>query len=347
MDVLKGILLKLASALLFAVMSALIRWLGEIVPLGQVVFFRSAFAILPVVMIYALRRELAGAVRTARPFGHFGRGLVGVAGMFLSFAALARLPLANATAIGFAAPLITVALAALVLKERVRIFRWSAVGVGFGGVLVMLIPYLDVQALGASGERTLGAVFALAGAFCNAGSVIQTRRLTDSETTSSIVLLFLADLCPRRAPDAAIRLAPADRKGAGGADRDRTDRRLLAHPADRELSVRTDVGGRAVRLYVDPLGLRARLRDVRRGALGTGLRRRGDHCARRPVRDLARASARPRAPPYSLGLTPHGCARRGHVGNALNVMMVRVSWMPGMTCTFSLTKWPISVPSST
>lgn len=192
MDVLKAILLKLASALLFAVMSALIRWLSEIVPLGQVVFFRSAFAILPVVIIYALRRELMAAVRTGRPFGHFGRGLVGVAGMFFSFAALARLPLANATAIGFVAPLMTVALAALVLKERVRVYRWSAVGVGFVGVLVMLLPYLDLArgAAGGTAEQTVGAVMALAAAFCNAASVIQTRRLTDSETTSSIVLYF-------------------------------------------------------------------------------------------------------------------------------------------------------------
>jgi drug/metabolite transporter (DMT)-like permease len=190
MDVVKGILLKLASALLFAVMSALIRWLGEIVPLGQVVFFRSAFAIVPVVIIYALRRELMTAVRTGRPFGHFGRGLVGVAGMFLSFAALARLPLANATAIGFAAPLITVALAALVLKERVRIYRWSAVGVGFLGVLVMLLPYLNVSKASVGATQTIGAALGLAAAFCNAASVIQTRRLTDSETTSAIVLYF-------------------------------------------------------------------------------------------------------------------------------------------------------------
>jgi drug/metabolite transporter (DMT)-like permease len=192
MNVLKGILLKSASALMFAVMSALIRWLGEIVPVGQIVFFRSAFAILPVVIIYALRRELMAAVRTARPFGHVGRGIVGIAGMFFSFGSLARLPLANATAIGFVAPLITVALAALVLKERVRVFRWSAVGVGFFGVIVMLLPYLDLARAPstASAEETVGAVLALAAAFCNAASVIQTRRLTDSETTSAIVLYF-------------------------------------------------------------------------------------------------------------------------------------------------------------
>lgn len=190
MNVLKGILLKSTSALLFAVMSALIRWLGEVVPLGQVVFFRSAFAILPVVVIYALRRELMTAVRTGRPFGHVGRGIVGIAGMFFSFGSLARLPLANATAIGFVAPLITVALAALVLKERVRIFRWSAVAIGFLGVVVMLLPYLDLTRSPAAGTESIGVVLALAAAFCNAASVIQTRRLTDSETTSAIVLYF-------------------------------------------------------------------------------------------------------------------------------------------------------------
>src|SRR6266849_7936481 len=67
MNVLKAILLKVLSALLFAVLSALVRFLGEKYPVGQIVFFRSAFAILPVVLIYAWRNELAAAVRTARP----------------------------------------------------------------------------------------------------------------------------------------------------------------------------------------------------------------------------------------------------------------------------------------
>lgn len=191
MNIAKAILLKLISALLFALMSALVRWLGETIPVGQVVFFRSAWAILPVVVIYAWRRELTAAVRTGRPLGHFGRGLISMTGMFLNFAALARLPLVDATAIGFAAPLITVALAALFLGERVRVYRWSAVAVGFAGVIVMLWPYLDLARLvSGSAVTTVGAFLALAGAFTNAGSVIQTRRLTDTETTSSIVLYF-------------------------------------------------------------------------------------------------------------------------------------------------------------
>ena len=107
MNILKAIALKVISAILFAVMSALVRFLGEKYPVGQIVFYRSAFAILPVVLIYAWRRELAAAVRTLRPLGHAGRGLISMFGMFCNFSALARLPIVDATAISFAAPLIT------------------------------------------------------------------------------------------------------------------------------------------------------------------------------------------------------------------------------------------------
>ena len=192
MQIVHAILIKLVSVLLFAIMSALIRWLGDRIPLGQVVFFRSIAAIAPVVLIYAWRHELAAAVRTSRPFGHVGRGLISVAGLFLNFAALARLPLMDATAISFAAPLVTVALAALLLNERVHVYRWSAVAVGFAGVLVMLWPYLSFSHVvaGGSAASTVGAICAVGSCFTNAGAVIQTRRLTDSETTASIVFYF-------------------------------------------------------------------------------------------------------------------------------------------------------------
>ena len=187
-----AISIKLISVLLFAMMSVLVRYVGETVPLGQVVFFRSAFAIIPVMVIYAWRGELGAAFRTGRPLGHITRGLIAVVSMFLNFAALARLPLVDATAISFAAPFITVALAALVLKERVRVYRWSAVMIGFVGVLVMLWPYLNVGALvtARSTASTVGAACAITAAFTNAGATIQTRRLTDSETTASIVFYF-------------------------------------------------------------------------------------------------------------------------------------------------------------
>ena len=172
-------------------MSALVRYLGDAAT-GR------AGGVLPLRLRdpagaadLCLRGELVAAVRTERPFGHIGRGSSASPACSCNFAALARLPLADANALSFASPLITVALAALILKERVRVYRWSAVAIGFVGVLVMLWPYLDVGHMTASdaGER-VGARCALTAAFTNAGSVIQTRRLTESETTSSIVFYF-------------------------------------------------------------------------------------------------------------------------------------------------------------
>src|SRR5436305_10095819 len=191
-NILKAVLLKLTSALMFSLMSAFLRYVSDVTPLGEVVFCRSFFAIVPVMLIYAWRGELAAAFRTSRPFGHLGRGMISVGGMFFNFAALARLPIVDVTTITFASPLITVALSAWILKERVRVYRWTAVGIGFIGVIVMLWPHLDVAryTTATNATATLGAVLALLSAFTNAGSVVQTRRLTDTETTSSIVLYF-------------------------------------------------------------------------------------------------------------------------------------------------------------
>src|SRR5271169_4330938 len=193
MNLFKAIGFKLISALLFAALSAFVRQLGDVIPVGQLVFFRSACAIPPVLLIYALRGELASAVYTSRPLGQLGRGALSVGGMFTNFSALTRLPLADATAISFASPLITVALAAVILKQRVRVYRWTAVLVGFAGVIVMLIPHFDVKhyaAAGAAATAAIGSLFALSSAVCSAGTVIQTRRLVQSETTPSIVFYF-------------------------------------------------------------------------------------------------------------------------------------------------------------
>src|SRR5690606_11770664 len=133
---------------------------------------------------------ILAAVTARRPFGHIGRGSLSVCGMYTNFSSLVRLPLADATAISFASPLITVALAAIILKEKVRIYRWSAVAVGFIGVIVMLIPHLEFGGNEAGLVASAGAIFALIAVFCNAGTVIQTRRLTQSETTPSIVFYF-------------------------------------------------------------------------------------------------------------------------------------------------------------
>jgi len=193
MDTGKGIAFKLVSAALFAVMSALIRHLGTRYPIGEVVFYRSAFAVVPVVLVYAWRGELAAIVRTERPLGQAGRGAISIVGMFCNFGALARLPLVESNAISFTSPLFSVALAAFLLNERVRIYRWSAVVIGFFGVLIVLSPHLSGNdiALAVAGATSLaGVAYGFAGSLANAGTVIQTRRLTQSESTSSIVFYF-------------------------------------------------------------------------------------------------------------------------------------------------------------
>ena len=199
-NILKAVLLKLASAFLFALMSALVRYVSDVTPLGQVVFFRSCFAIVPVVVIYAWRRELAAAVRTSRPFGHLGRGMISVAGMFFNFAALARLPIVDVTTITFASPLITVALSALVLKERVRIYRWSAVAVGFVGVIVMLWPHLDVSSGRPSPLQAPSNQSALFGRYDLAASNSPSSKVVKAATSPSSQPAWITPSCSSRSP---------------------------------------------------------------------------------------------------------------------------------------------------
>jgi drug/metabolite transporter (DMT)-like permease len=188
MNIFLGIALQLGATFSFTVMGALVRFVGGRVPLGEQVFTRSFFALIPLVAMLLWRNQLASAFRTKNPFGHVRRGLTGVIAMVCMFAALARLPLVDATAIGFATPLINVALAAIFLGEKVHVFRWSAVAVGFLGVLVMLSPHL----FGAEREATsaAGALYALAGAFLTAAAMTQVRHMSATETTASLVFSF-------------------------------------------------------------------------------------------------------------------------------------------------------------
>jgi drug/metabolite transporter (DMT)-like permease len=186
-----GILLKVLSALAFTTMSAGLKIVSEDYPTGELIFFRSAFALVPLLLWLVWQGDLVNAARTHNLKGHMKRGAFGSVGMFSGFIALSYLPLHDAIAIGYATPLIVVVLAALVLKETVRAYRWTAVGVGFVGVLIMLSPHLSsgmsARLDGASG---FGALIALFGAVCSAGAAIQVRQLTSTETTGAIVLYF-------------------------------------------------------------------------------------------------------------------------------------------------------------
>ena len=171
-----GVALKVASAFTFTLMVTTVKLLDGRLPAGELVFARSLIGLVPVLLMVMWRREFATAFKTSLPFGHAVRALVGVSAMGLWFTALSMLPLPDATAISYAAPLLTIVLAAVLLGETVRIFRWTAVLIGFSGVMVILWPHL-----GGGGDLSdtaaLGAVLAFGAACCMALAMILVRRL--------------------------------------------------------------------------------------------------------------------------------------------------------------------------
>lgn len=184
-----GIALKLGGAFAFTLMYAAIRLAGK-VPTGEVVFFRGFFAVVPVLVLAAGTIGIRATVRTSKPWLHLRRSLTGVVSMFLNFAAIPLLPLASITAFGFAAPIFAVVLAAILLREQVGPYRWSAVVAGLGGVLVMLSPHGGLAQIATHGFST-GSALALGAAFLSAIVVILIRQMHTTEDGQTIVFYFM------------------------------------------------------------------------------------------------------------------------------------------------------------
>ncbi|MDJ0942946.1 MAG: DMT family transporter [Kiloniellales bacterium] len=181
LETLEGIgLIALAMALLSA-MDAVVKWLSADYSTIQLMFFRSVFAFLPLAPL-VLRSGWAGALHTRRLGSHALRSVFGLSALGCFFWSLALLPLADATAITFAAPLFVTALSQPLLGEVVRARRWTAVGVGFIGVLVMVQPGVGVF--------QPAALLPLAAALFLALMVIQVRKLTRTESNITIVLYY-------------------------------------------------------------------------------------------------------------------------------------------------------------
>ncbi len=191
MNPLRGIILKLCSVAVFMTMASLIKAASDAVPPGEAVFFRSAFAV-PVILIWLIAtRGLKSGLATRNPLGHFWRGLVGTVAMGFGFAGLGLLPLPEVTAIGYAAPLLTVIFAAMFLGENVRFFRIFAVALGLAGVLIVLSPRLTALSAGELGAtEALGAIVVLVGAVFAALAQVFVRRLVAEEKVSAIVFYF-------------------------------------------------------------------------------------------------------------------------------------------------------------
>lgn len=177
----RGALWALAASLIFACVEAMAKLAGrELDPL-QIAFFRCVFGGLFVLPL-TLRAAGAGTLRTKRFLGHVGRTAAGVCSIVLGFIAVTNMNLADAVAISFTRPMFLIVLAVLFLGERVRWRRWTAIAVGFVGVIVMVRP--------GGGEFGWPALAALAGAMSVACVVVLLKQLVATERPETIIFYF-------------------------------------------------------------------------------------------------------------------------------------------------------------
>lgn len=131
----------------FTTMDAVLKWLSAGYPLHQIVFFNAAFALGPIGIFIATHGGRR-AIATHRPWLHVARGAISVVGMYGGIYAFSLLPMTDVYAILFAAPIVITALSVPLLGEQVGWRRWSAVVVGFIGVVIMLRPADDFLNIG-------------------------------------------------------------------------------------------------------------------------------------------------------------------------------------------------------
>ena len=180
---LAGIALRLVTALLLAIMFALVKLLATRgVNVIESLFYRQCGSALCAVGVVALGPGF-DSLRTKRVGAHVGRMALGLAAMALNFVAFILLPLAEATTIGFSVPIFSVILAALLLGEPTGKWRWGAVAAGFAGVLVIVQP-------GNGDVPLVGASVALAAALLTASVTIVIRRLGATERATTTVFWF-------------------------------------------------------------------------------------------------------------------------------------------------------------
>lgn len=182
----QGALWMSAGAAFFAVMINLVRHLTDHLDPLQVVFFRNGFSLLA--LLPWLIRKGPGALRTERPHLHVIRALFGIAAMLLWFNTLARMPLAEATALSFTAPIFTSILAVFFLQEIMHRHRLLAIALGFLGAMIIIRP--GIAALNPV------AILAIVTALVWGSSTVLLKYMSRSETTSAMVIYLPLFLTP-------------------------------------------------------------------------------------------------------------------------------------------------------
>lgn len=165
-------------------MTVCVKLLGDDIPSGQTIFVRGLLSMALVALI-AWRIGRLELLKTANWRSHALRSLSGTMSMFCLFVALTMIPLADVTAITFTAPLFLTVLAMLFLGERIHAFRWTALGIGFLGVVIMMGPHLSF-----THGSSLGALVALSAALFSAIAMTFLRSMSRGEHALTITFYF-------------------------------------------------------------------------------------------------------------------------------------------------------------
>ncbi|MEM9971805.1 MAG: DMT family transporter [Pseudomonadota bacterium] len=181
--------LRILSGFLFAGLFVCVKAVSEEIPLGEIVFFRSAFALPPLVIFLWLRGEFPQGLATKRPGAHLLRSSFGALALFASFAAVARLNVAEATLLAQLSPILMAVAAVVLLGERLTRWRIGGLVLGFTGVVVMVWPELGGGTVDQT--RLTGILLGLATAGLTALALIMVRSLNRTESPGAIALYFV------------------------------------------------------------------------------------------------------------------------------------------------------------
>jgi drug/metabolite transporter (DMT)-like permease len=178
----RGCLWMVAGGLLFVAVTVMVRLLGSDMPAVQAAFIRYLIGVVLVLpMLWRMRSRGFGLGRDR--IGLYAlRGLVHGAAVLLWFFAMARIPLAEVTAIGFSTPVFTALGAILIFREQVRLRRMLAILAGFVGTLLILRPGFNTIEAGSLAQLTA--------AFLFSGSFLLAKRMTQSENSADILVML-------------------------------------------------------------------------------------------------------------------------------------------------------------
>ncbi|MBN8920497.1 MAG: DMT family transporter [Rhizobiales bacterium] len=174
-----GIVYMVGATVVFAVTTAITKWQVATYPIGEVIWVRSVVALI-VCAALILPQTGLGVFRTARLGDHIKRGFSQSLSQTFILVALSLMPLAGAIAINFSAPLFATLLSVLWLREPVSRQRWTALAVGFLGVLIVTNPGVNTF--------QIGAAFALANAVLYGTVTVAVRRMAQSESPQTLTM---------------------------------------------------------------------------------------------------------------------------------------------------------------